>query len=100
MSSSQDLADVTIKRTAQVREQIRKSLRRVALILEINDQGLGAFFDAACKIPRRAIIIEELKALLSDMENTTYANTLQETRRDVLAEAGNEAGSGLGSGGG
>jgi hypothetical protein len=99
MSSSQDLVDVTLKRTVQVREQIRAALRRVALVLEINDQGLGAFFDAACKINRREIIIEELRALLTDMENTN-ADPIQEARRDVLAEARNETGGGLGLGGG
>jgi len=81
-------AEVTEARTKQVREEIRKSLSRVALTLTINDDGIAGFIDAGCKIDRAKIVLEEMKALTERLEKQ-YEDFVQETVRDVDAEARN-----------
>jgi hypothetical protein len=103
-SSSQDsdeytAEDIISERTKQVKYEIHAALKRVALVLTINDKGLNGYVDAACKIDRRAIMIEELKNLIAELENTDE-DFIQKNWGGILAQARNEESSWVGFDGG
>ena len=91
--------DIINERTKQVKYEIHEALKRVALVLTINDKGLNGYVDAACKIDRRAIMVEELKNLIVELENTGE-DFIQKNWGGILAQARNEESSWVGFDGG